>query len=286
MDNYDSINVTYQAHFQLPVKTINLDEEVYFEKAKEYVSLTRMTFKCFKLTSKMETKVKKGDFKFVTINTYGYSSEIEIFFTSEANAYGAISDIWYEGKHLGITLSADEKLFMGIRQEKYTYLDYDSQCSHMTYYELLGKYLSNVTDFGQCPRKCLPYLLPTKDMPICGWNYEDQMAKQCAQTVVDKAVDMFEVEGNYSRPCKMIQYTGEPLWRNQNNEQGVATIGYQFQPPQLALSFEEYLTFDTVGFIGAVGGTLGMCIGFSFHGLISSMIDMMEIGIQKFRLLD
>ena len=34
--------------------------------------------------------------------------------------------------------------------------------------------------------------------------------------------------------------------------------------------YEEYLIYDHVELIGSVGGTLGMCIGFSFTGVIQN----------------
>ena len=43
-------------------------------------------------------------------------------------------------------------------------------------------------------------------------------------------------------------------------------------------TFHEYLIYDTIGMIGSVGGTLGMCIGFSFSNVLTNIINM----IQKF----
>ena len=40
--------------------------------------------------------------------------------------------------------------------------------------------------------------------------------------------------------------------------------------------YEEYLIYDAVGMIGAVGGTLGMIIGFSFNNVINYLISMFQ----------
>ena len=40
---------------------------------------------------------------------------------------------------------------------------------------------------------------------------------------------------------------------------------------ELKTVYKEYLIFDMVGMIGSVGGTLGMFIGFSFSGIISTI---------------
>ena len=48
---------------------------------------------------------------------------------------------------------------------------------------------------------------------------------------------------------------------------------YDFTPPEKMLVFEEYLVFDAFGMIGSVGGALGLCIGFSFSGVIASIVE-------------
>ena len=47
------------------------------------------------------------------------------------------------------------------------------------------------------------------------------------------------------------------------------SIMFQFtmQSPYEIEVNEEYLILDLVGFIGSIGGTLGLCIGFSFKDL-------------------
>ena len=36
---------------------------------------------------------------------------------------------------------------------------------------------------------------------------------------------------------------------------------------------EEYLVYDSTGFIGSVGGTLGLFIGFSFREIVNLIIE-------------
>ena len=43
--------------------------------------------------------------------------------------------------------------------------------------------------------------------------------------------------------------------------------------------YEEYLIYDAISMVGSVGGTLGMCIGFSFTGIISFLINILQQGI-------
>ena len=40
--------------------------------------------------------------------------------------------------------------------------------------------------------------------------------------------------------------------------------------------YEEYLIYDGLGLIGSVGGTLGMCVGFSFSSVINSIVSFLS----------
>ena len=47
--------------------------------------------------------------------------------------------------------------------------------------------------------------------------------------------------------------------------------------------YEEYWVYDMTSMIGSVGGTLGMCIGFSFTGVLSSFLRILQQGIMAFK---
>ena len=44
---------------------------------------------------------------------------------------------------------------------------------------------------------------------------------------------------------------------------------------------QEYLIYDTVSMISAIGGTLGLCIGFSFREVSGVVLGYMEVGINR-----
>ena len=51
---------------------------------------------------------------------------------------------------------------------------------------------------------------------------------------------------------------------------------YSFSPPITTMVYEEYLIYDGLGLIGSVGGTLGMCVGFSFSSVINSIVSFLS----------
>ena len=62
----------------------------------------------------------------------------------------------------------------------------------------------------------------------------------------------------------------------------------QFSNPPKVRVKEEYLLFDMVTMISAIGGTMGLCIGFSFGDITKWMIGIIERGFNMVhsRILD
>ena len=54
-------------------------------------------------------------------------------------------------------------------------------------------------------------------------------------------------------------------------------INYDFTRPLVAQVYNEYIIFDTIGMIGAVGGTLGLFIGFSFNNVIEYVLGYLKL---------
>ena len=51
-----------------------------------------------------------------------------------------------------------------------------------------------------------------------------------------------------------------------------------FSPPEMTVK-EEYLIYDMVSMISAIGGTMGLCVGFSFNDISSFVLDQMNAAI-------
>ena len=88
--------------------------------------------------------------------------------------------------------------------------------------------------------------------------------------------------------CITSEYSGEVAsYKISDNK----SIPFQFWyriPSNSTTLFEEYWVYDGINTIGSVGGTLGVCIGFSFTGLISYLINIFQhaIFIFKAKLVD
>ena len=86
------------------------------------------------------------------------------------------------------------------------------------------------------------------------------------------------------KSCGVLQYNGKVVYDDVYSwgEKNRANFAYEIDPPEEVTVFQEYVVYDTIGMNGSVGGTLGMFIGFSFTGFISSIINRLSKLKNKF----
>ena len=84
------------------------------------------------------------------------------------------------------------------------------------------------------------------------------------------------------RPCHILEYRGDDALYASLDDNRALGFDYRFSPPEMTVYHKEHLVFDVYGLIGNVGGTLGMCLGFSFIGIFSSVIEFIESKIRAF----
>ena len=92
----------------------------------------------------------------------------------------------------------------------------------------------------------------------------------CAYGLINPSYNEF-VRTPYPKTCTIIQYSGEIEWEDFKPEREVY-FAYNFQDPKTVSVHEEYLIYDTIGFMGSLGGTLGMFIGFSINNTFSTFV--------------
>ena len=59
-----------------------------------------------------------------------------------------------------------------------------------------------------------------------------------------------------------------------------AKLKLTFVPPPKMKIKEEYLIYEKIAFISSVGGTLGLCVGFSFYNSGSSVFGWIQRGVK------
>ena len=129
--------------------------------------------------------------------------------------------------------------------------------------------------------------LPSFDgqkLPLCNSTNSNEFKcpKKMAETIW---YEVIRTDG-CPKPCSILYYQGKVTLKQKYPRSYVASehrdeaarikFSYGFASPELVDVHQEFLVYDTIGMIGSVGGTLGMCIGFSFTSSISFVLNVIK----------
>ena len=144
---------------------------------------------------------------------------------------------------------------------------------------VLEKVAKNISD--TCPKPCrsrhnhgkrLNKLLD--HLPYCSDWRDQECTKETERGTNLKSIPL--------KPCTQMDYKSEST-PSMTNLKNVAKYTLQFENPPVVLVKEEYLIYDTVSMISAIGGTLGICIGISFYHLATQALGWIKIGINQLK---
>ena len=80
--------------------------------------------------------------------------------------------------------------------------------------------------------------------------------------------------------CK-LEYKGKETTYHDKPKGKMSKYILLFSNPPKVNVREEYLIYDAVALISAIGGTMGLCIGFSFYNLTHVLASWMEFGVMR-----
>ena len=213
-------------------------------------------------------------------------TSIKAFFTSEENSYGFYERGWYDGEVFEKVLYPGHYVFISLKPTEYTYLEQDGLCSNETF---LDQWLPHLTKSNfsstDCPspKKCSHVSnFVTKDISLCGWGNDNLKSRNCANVAIIRSDRDFKKTIGHKRPCHILEYSGKTNYDIKRLEDRYFALKWQFSPPKMGVFNQERLVFDTVGMVGSIGGTLGMCIGFSFSGLTSTVLENIKSKIKSY----
>ena len=82
------------------------------------------------------------------------------------------------------------------------------------------------------------------------------------------------------KPCTRVTYDLEVTDLENDETNSVEFFLHFSDPPEVKVK-EEYLLYDIVAVISSIGGTMGLCIGFSFKDLTIWMMGYTKQGFRK-----
>ena len=186
---------------------------------------------------------------------------------------------WRDGLPLRYTVEKNHRIIIQIQPEKYKYLTQTSKCHEESYYYCIASELDKFDYHGICDKKCIPNFFAfdkNYTTPFCSKKMEDQCAFYDISWKIVRGT-MQNFSSKCKKACATLQYSGN-LMANKPTSIHVNNLSrYEFKyefgnSENKCIIFEEYLIYDVMGMIGSVGGTLGMFIGFSMTGIMSSAL--------------
>ena len=207
-----------------------------------------------------------------------------LYFTSEENAYGAVFRKWHDGRVDPYVLKNGTEHFIDLEVQEFHHLP--NLCREQSYYQCLAtKFSHNKTCNG---KKCSPFTLPAdskiKSLISCNTTeerlcqrevisslYQDDNVCPVSDTMKSCVVREFKAK-DFAVPVPLdwglngfsFRMTMDPPTSSRDNK--VST--------PVKTVFTEYYLMEWLDLVGIIGGTLGLMIGFSFMGSVTSVVDM------------
>ena len=251
----------------------------YFEgndsKVANIEELTPISFgkprKCYKISLKIE--IRGIHLKFDQSISNKDLPSLQIYISSEKNAYGILLSEWMDGRVIKMDFSRHQYKLISLKPEKHIYLRENWKCNDQSFYHCFGSKILK-TNFSECPNKCLTFTLPFStgynitNNPKC----KDDMHNNCT-LAINQFFENITMSGMCPQSCSTLQYLGEIQKEVSFPDKYLIWFRYKFDQPQSTNVFEEYLIYDTIGMITSVGATLVLFLGFSFNNCIMFLLD-------------
>ena len=231
--------------------------------------------KCFQLKSTTKSNdIQIGKFQVITVDFKKdeLATDVVLYLSSKNNAFGVLMSYWTDGDARVIRLGKNTYMEYGIGEEEFQYKeDLNVKCNELdqSFYDCFIPELMK-SDFAECPKKCLPFdpnVDINRNVPMCKPSTEEFT---CARTYAFNQLQNIRKNGFCTRSCKINEYRGHPTFESKSD---TPTLAYYFLVPSNLFQQKEYIIYDFIGFVTAVGGSLGLFIGFSFKGNTISNFD-------------
>ena len=268
------------SQYEGAMKLLEVEQQNVFES--EVLELHEIKFNCYKINATSTIPMVKNlaerlfDVEFIRES----KPKTKIHFTSEENYFGIFFDDWIYGKVFIQKIYSNQDILLSLQPTHNIYLAETSHCSEKSFIDVLRQQ----SESSKCEEKCtLSYeIADMLSIPICTnfsilGCFDNQLVQNNAKLEHQLHI----------RPCEILEYAGSKDYvgkaDSSSKTNNTFRLNYKFAPPGMRHEYKERLVFDTIDMIGSVGGTLGLCIGFSFSGIIWNILDFMQAKIlQRF----
>ena len=212
-------------------------------------------------------------------NTKDKLKGISVWLTSQYDYLSVIHDMWgnFPAFKISIPYGQVELSKVIFKQNELQSLDCEkSNAEYVSIEQCLVNYFIS-DDFPSCPIKCIPIQME-------GFRYVNKSTQLTSCTKLADEIcnggplvweDLGAAWKRCPRPCKFTSYVqshveSEEIARLEDNPNHVHLV---LTANEIKRVETEILVYDVTDLIGAIGGSLGLFLGFSFFDLISICIN-------------
>ena len=297
-----TISVDYNSSLTIPLGLGNNSFDITAETFPHYsalvTELTVQNFKtwvrryCYKINNLAGLNELQSDDDISTPYTYRVNFERRdapeqamVYFTTDANAYGAVTLRWFDGEVYPYVLKRD--MFHSITIPKVVSFEYvRSICSEESFYQCLSSKLrlnNSCKDFEQaCTHYSLPSQQPLVDFPACNTLNGSKCNLKKFLHIMKSEEDC---KHDHKKTCHVQEYiTGDAMTPYPIEDLNGFIFEYQLELPKSTRGRRASSPFKRVNkedfiqtefrLIGSLGGTLGLMIGFSFSKITDGIVDL------------
>ena len=158
--------------------------------------------------------------------------------------------------------------------KKFTYIKENENCRDKAFNDVL---FSKLSEYGlnDCATKCRSNISFGKSLnhyinhlPFCKTPKEEICFLDTMARIRD---------GIVQKPCTKVDYVGKAQTISSGKgRENIIEFWYRLNDFKRVTVHDEYLIFDSVSMIGSIGGTLGLCIGFSFSNVFAAFLKFLN----------
>ena len=152
----------------------------------------------------------------------------------------------------------------------------DRETAPKSYYDYFAQLMSYANSTN-CPKNCISTRIVQGYLPLIT---DLSMLHNCTsneELCVEKDPTPIMLQYNNTKspkPCNITQFTAELDYKDYGYEKSAKSLNLviMYQSSLIKVS-EEYPIYDLSGMLGSIGGSLGICVGFSIFDVLSRIVD-------------
>ena len=197
--------------------------------------------------------------------------EVALRLTTENNSV-ARDGVMHDGDRDFTSVSPGEVIRLTINTKKQIFLNWPKECRTVPFNEILLQKLSQKMK-ETCKNPCKDDYNYGKrlneiiqHLPTCKNEEEIECRLKTTHNIVSDVL---------LKPCIKVTYKPQ-IKRSKLLPENMVLLRLEFVEPLTINVREEYLIYDTVAMISAIGGTLGLFIGISFYNIAGTAMDWLQ----------